>query len=547
MVTPDASHSAAYDGRLRGAALALACAALAFIAAAAQGPALASAAKASQATFDSDAKRARNWLAQRLDKKLKHRIVIQLLDHDLGIKDGKRITARTTPMSRESGDWVPDLKEPYERCVIRVSKHVRYRPRPYRRGTLSHEVTHCFQYEAMGLKGVPQVDSRQWLTDGSAEWASYKYVNDAWNGWDNWDAYMSAPRRTLYRRTYDAVGFFSHIDRRTRDQWRVVWRMWQAWARENPIPERHRAAFRVAQQAAGNAGLAQTWATSFARRKDLGGAWEMHGPGLPPPVGQREPDQLTVDDGPRVDRLLPAAVGLWRLVAPKGAVVRVRGKGYATLHLAGKGDTRTPDVRLEGDYSTTYCVQECVCPDGSNLGRRIAVAAGGPTYLAHTGGATSGRSEVRRLSTEEACGITAHPCNWGFGVPAVTAWIKAMVDDPSRPVEGVTGEPGLGGFPEDLGARGCYWISSFGDQVWIVEALDRARLRQHLTTLARVAVGDEGWIDPFRGGSEYDVYFRVGHKYVVAAIWTTRTDPDEAVEFATAVATAARVNAPPCC
>ena len=243
--------------------------------------------------------------------------------------------------------------------------------------------------------------------------ASYEYVNDAWHGPDAWDAYALAPRKTLYRRIYAAVGFFSHLDRRTRGAWRVVWKMWKVWARENAIPQRHRAAFRVAQHAAGNAAFAQTWATSFARRQDLGAAWDMRGPGLPPPAGTPKPEKLIPDEAPRVDRLLPAAVGLWRLVAPTGAVVHVRGKGYASLHLAGAGQA-SADVRLEGDYSTMYCVQHCVCPDGTDLGRRIPVAAAGATHFAHTGGEENGRTEIRRLSTDEACGITAHPCDWGF-------------------------------------------------------------------------------------------------------------------------------------
>jgi hypothetical protein len=496
-----------------------------------------------QVAFEKDAGKARSWLASRLDRALKHRIRIELLDHDLGREDGERTAARTAPMSRISGEWNEDFEPPYQRCVIRVSAFAQEHDGRFRRGLLAHEVTHCFQYEAMGLRNVPRTTARYWLTEGSAEWASYMYVRGVWFNDSRWDQYASSPTRSLFLKAQAAVGFYAHLARRTRNPWQVVRRMWKAWANERVTLERHQAAFAVAQRAAGGASFARTWATSFARRPKLGDAWDMRGPGLGPPTRRHGPKELTVETAAHRDPLGPAAANVWAFGAPDGAVVRVEGEGYATLQLgAGKAD-----IARAGHYSIDYCVKECICPDGSNLDRRLPVATTGTAHFAHTGGKQRATMTVRLLTVEEACGITAPPCNWGFDVPAVTAWIKAMVDDPSRPVEGVTSSPSLGGFPEDLGARGCYWISSFGDQVWIVDALDRAPLRQHLTTLARVAVGDEGWIDPFRGGSEYDIYFRIGYKYVVAAIWTTRTDPDEAVEFATAVATAARAHAPPCC
>jgi hypothetical protein len=511
----------------------------------------ASAASSRQATFEKDARQARNWLASRFDRTLKHRIRIELLDHNLGNEDGARVAARTAPMSRKAGAWVQDFEEPYQRCVIRVAAFAQERERRFRRGLLAHEVTHCLQYEAMGLKTVPRTTARYWLTEGSAEWASYEYVHGTWHNVVYWDAYASNPTRALYIRSRAAVGFYAHIDRRTRNPWRVVWRMWRAWARPGRILERHHAAFGVAQRAAGGAAFAQTWATSFARRKALGDAWEMRGPGLGPPTATQGPTELKVEATPHQAPVGPAAVGVWAFVAPDGAIVQVRGEGYATLQLPGPDGARTPDMTRAGQYSITYCVTECICPDGSNLDRRMPVAAATtPAHFAHTGGEGRARMEVRLVSADEACGITAHPCDWGFDVATITAWIKTVIDDPNRPVERVLGSPSSGGFPEQLWARGCYWLSSFGDAVWIADINDNARLRQHLPTLPRVPVGDEGWIDEFRSASptrEYDVYFRIGHRFAVAAIWTLRTDPGEAVVFATAVAAAARSHAPPCC
>jgi hypothetical protein len=410
-------------------AVAVGCGLLAILAAEPAG------ASARQAVFEEDARKARNWLASRLDRKLKHRIRIELMDHDLPVKDGERTVASTAPMSRVSGGWKMDFEAPYQGCGIRVSAFARdpQLGRRFRRGLLAHEVAHCFQFEVMGLRRVPRnMTSRDWLTEGSAEWASYVYVNDVWFNDRRWEQYASSPTRSLFRKARAAVGFYAHIA----------------------------------------------------------------------PARGQGPTELTVTAAAHRNRLGPAAANVFAFVAPDGALVRVHGDGYATLQL-GAG---TADIARAGEYSIDYCVKECICPDGSNLDRRLPVATG-PAHFAHTGGERHATMEVRLLTVEEACGVTAHPCDWGFDVQAITAWIKAMIDDPNRPVEGITGERGLGGFPEDLGARGCYWISSFGDQVWIVEALDRARLRHHLTTLGRVAVGDEGWIDPFRGGTGYDVYF----------------------------------------
>ena len=71
-----------------------------------------------------------------------------------------------------------------------------------------------------------------------------------------------------------------------------------------------------------------------------------------------------------------------------------------------------------------------------------------------------------------------------------------------------------------------------------MEAPDTAALRAHLAGLERVPVADEGWIEVMSDAAlpDLDVYFRVGDTFVMAAIWTGRTDRGEALAFATAVA-----------
>ena len=198
----------------------------------------------------------------------------------------------------------------------------------------------------------------------------------------------------------------------------------------------------------------RSWATSFVRRPDFGPDWEMQGTGLPPrtEVTATPETLLLVPGQPARDRnLAEASVGLFQILVPPGAVVKVSGVGFGKLRVS---DPRSPEVSLAGDFELTYCARACICPDGTDLATSmpttpnlLATAAlsnapfqgwltaeviappcppetlpqDPPTCQSPATG-DSGPARLLAAARQQPC-ETPHPCNWGLGVREVTQWI----------------------------------------------------------------------------------------------------------------------------
>ena len=99
--------------------------------------------------------------------------------------------------------------KPAARCIISV-----------RRGgasktVIAHEVFHCLQIQLTGsASGLQSLDGdRAWLGEGSASYAGCLFSQDGAAPYRKaYAGYLEQPLTPLGRRTYDAVGFFAHLD-----------------------------------------------------------------------------------------------------------------------------------------------------------------------------------------------------------------------------------------------------------------------------------------------------------------------------------------------
>jgi hypothetical protein len=510
-------------------------------------------------TMHEEAAAARRWIMRRLGK-FQHPVCVALLRVNLG-----HAGAVTGGYSLRRDWWEMRKSGGFQVCLIRISARERSADRQQLRGLLAHELAHCRQAEVMGLARLRSSENR-WLTDGSADYISVRRAG-VWQPGivDNWQRYATEPERSLFDRSYDAAGFFEHVARRVDRPYRVIREMWKQW-RGRSVGARNRAAFAVAGRAGGGADFVRSWATSFMRRPDWGPDWEMKGTGLPGRAqASATPTLWPLWSGQPGQAALPAeaAVGLYQILAPAGSVVRIRGVGAGRL----RGfDPRSPDRSVAGAFEVTYCVQACTCPDGTDLTRSMPTTPSLLTSAAlsnapHEGWfeaflidppcprpsdptcptapehQTTSTGDVATQAREQQWCLP-HPCEWGFGVPEATQWIREGVDDRELPVEKVFGGPFTGGLVGVV-ARGCLWTDSVGDLVHIAEVADTAELRAKLAGLERVPVADEGWVEAMTDGElpNEDVYFRVGNTFAMAALWTYGdTDRNEAIAFANAVA-----------
>jgi von Willebrand factor type D domain len=357
----------------------------------------------------------------------------------------------------KSNAWADTLTVDIDGNVTKDSPFCRVRLLPvgqaeknadFRELALAHEAFHCIQDDVMGAENALLVNRRDWLLEGSADWAAISIRRPI--GWDvaggNLEEYFNTPRTPLFSRVYDAVGFFGHAELMVGDLWpRMI-----AILREKTSLGSY--------TAAGGIGVTflNSWGSSTFNRPKVGFDWYSTTPLATPPdflPSGSVPiwsDVELVDAGPYAlaRYIIDGEVGL----AKKKPLLHVQIKGFARL-----GNISLDTIDLE-DAWFWLGPGFARCPPGTQgtppparpLGQRGAL-------LALTGGLFGAAGTVSFESLETYC--------------------KQKQKPPEKPRGGPAG--GGGGGSGNSGGGGG---SSFSDP--------------HLVTF------DAGWYD-FQGAGEY--------------------------------------------
>lgn len=140
---------------------------------------------------------------------------------------------------------------------------------------LGHEIFHCYQAQWVNALSnwYNTTASPSWVVEGSATWAGLNYANVSIAAEDNWwGNYLITPEAPLFKRTYDAVGFFGQAEWSGVDVWKVFKPFMQTAGNE--------ARYQVFATAGGEVFL-NTWASGLYRRKNLGTPWVVVGKFVP--------------------------------------------------------------------------------------------------------------------------------------------------------------------------------------------------------------------------------------------------------------------------
>ena len=118
------------------------------------------------------------------------------------------------------------------------------------------------------------VKAPDWLIEGSAEWvgqtlAPSPSTSDGW-----WRRYLLDIGKSLLTRTYDAIGFFAHMEETGIDPWHSFDLMFKA-----PTSA-------MAYAIATDRQFKLTWASSLLRDPDFGAGWDTTGPNIPAPMAR---------------------------------------------------------------------------------------------------------------------------------------------------------------------------------------------------------------------------------------------------------------------
>jgi hypothetical protein len=244
--------------------------------------------------------------------------------------------------------------------------------------TLMHEMFHCFQavdYPAL----TAFYDAPKWLIEGSAEWVGETLAPSQPDVL--WQNYLLDIGESLFNRTYDAIGFFAHMEETGIDPWHLFDRMFKAPSSA--------AAYAVATDRE----FKLTWASSLLRHPDFGDGWDLTGPAIPdvafnPTVHVLAPNQSLKGT------VAAYANDIVGVNTAANTVEFVVSTPYSRLH-----DSTTHDFDNLRSGPHQFCLNNCTLSAELEALPRLSPGA---VYLALTGD-TTGASYAISASNDAPC------------------------------------------------------------------------------------------------------------------------------------------------
>lgn len=258
--------------------------------------------------------------------------------------------------------------------------------------TLAHEMFHCFQFAGYGAL-ADFTAAPAWVVEGQAEWVGNDVGGIDASDYAMWDRYLTMPQIPLTQRSYDAIGFYSHLDNTGTNPWTVFRAMWESGS-DNVD------AFRSA--GADRDEFLGSWPASVFREPDvLGPAWDTTGPGITP--AKYVPPRLSLGNGDRLDLSVAMFVNDGDFVSVSADVLHIQAEGHARLSDGTVDTTALTDA--------WFCVagKECACPDGNPLPVPIVATVAGDIAIASTGATDGTLGTASGVSRDELCQPSPRP------------------------------------------------------------------------------------------------------------------------------------------
>jgi hypothetical protein len=328
-------------------------------------------------------------IEQRLGRTLRQRVTVEVMKNPSG--DEPRALAMANSQDADGG-W----DGPAVTCNIEMYPHAFTMSRSLVLETVYHEIFHCFQAElfpdlaAFFEKGMPL----SWLIEGQAEWAGDTMAGSSEGGARHWKTYLTNPGKSLYRRAYDAIGFYAHLAESGTDPWKVMDGMVKA-----ALTGGNDAAFNAATTTNAAAFL-DTWPSGYARGQRPGPAWDTTGPGIP--TDKMTVSTAAVRSGGNVPVKAPAVANRLIKLDLKADVTTFTVSPGAHGRL---GPSSGDDLLLTALAGQNWCTRgECACPEGTaGAGIDLPRLAPGLAWLAVTGGTKAASVTATGMSLAEFC------------------------------------------------------------------------------------------------------------------------------------------------
>jgi hypothetical protein len=323
------------------------------------------------------------------------------LGHPLGLQlkveiDDKQreagVMAAATVWDDENG-----LSGPVAKCRI-VVYPVGYNTASLavKRAAAAHELFHCYQGEVLGLKRYYSPSRPLWLLEGSATWVG-AVIGEEWTpGWTGkgysnkkFQEYVNTSMRRLYKRSYDALGYFNHLGESANSPWTRLDAMLSATDNATAF------ANAVTVNAAT---FLDTWPSSFALHHDWGPRWTTVGPGMADPSPAVVPYKK-IKAGVTSSVVVPDRANALLALDLTAPVIELRLKPGAIAHGVLR-DSAGGDRPLK---DAAYCTRDtgCCSPDEVSKKALLPIPAGVAT-LAVNGGASNTTATVLGFAKAKA-------------------------------------------------------------------------------------------------------------------------------------------------
>jgi hypothetical protein len=255
---------------------------------------------------------------------------------------------------------------------------------------LIHELTHCYLFLKLG---AAYYSMPAWYVEGVPMWTMTELGGGSGLESKYWLQYLSSPTQSLFARSYDALGFFTHLTETGTSVWPRIVPVGQAI-----IKGGNAAGWQAADP---SSGFLDSWGSGYAEGRYPGQPWQTSGPNLPHYEGPIP--VAAVKDGQSVQLTSKAAGTAIEQVDVDAPVVVVKSDSDGRLSLDGGADTTLAEA--DGTAYATGSGAPSACPAGSaDAGTHLTPLSSGLHYLAVTGGLSPGQVTMQGMSLATFCG-----------------------------------------------------------------------------------------------------------------------------------------------
>jgi hypothetical protein len=279
---------------------------------------------------------------------------------------------------------------------------------------LSHELFHCFQFSLGTLEAIYNPSLPPWVLEGEAAWVGETIAGGSARSTTWWMHWLTKPQKTLFERSYDAIGFYGHLQHQGNDVWAML----------DPLLESAdgggaAGAYTWLDDATSD-GILDSWGSAYHRISGVA-PWEFTGPGITGEQASFETITLTAPQSDAIVRPVPVRVAVPLHLELMADVVVIDAGGIHGRVRTGDGIDRTL-ADVSGQPLCTIPA-ECACPDdsaGADVG--FTIVPPGRTELGAWGHLVGGTITLTAYSLDDFCQLTQvgimDPCLVGTWVSA---------------------------------------------------------------------------------------------------------------------------------